>query len=242
MSDVELIYFAGCPNINDARSQLLKAFKLAGLPPEWIEWDNQSADAPAYTRQYGSPTILVKGKDVMQSEDSQDAACCRVYSTGAGLKGVPAVADIVRALKENIPHKTPMPVNAPRNKVLAALAMIPAMLSPLLPAITCPACWPAYAGLLSSMGIGFIDYTPYLLPVSSLFLGIALLTLWWKAPQRHGYRPFIAGLLASSMILSGKFAFHSDSLTYTGIGILLLATLWNVWPQKTSDQCPACEA
>ena len=242
MSDVELIYFAGCPNIMDARSQLLKALELADLPAEWTEWDNQSADAPAYTRHYGSPTILVHGRDVSLSENSADAACCRVYATEAGIKGVPAIADIVRALKENIARNTPADSSPSRNKWFAALAAIPAMLTPLLPALSCPACWPAYAGLLSSLGISFIDYTPYLLPVTGLFLGIALLTLWWKAPQRHGYWPFLTGVLASVMILLDRFVIHSDGVTYTGIGLLLVATLWNIRPVKHAGLCTACKA
>jgi len=239
MNDVELIYFKGCPNIKAARQQLLKAFKLAELPPEWVEWDNQAEDAPDYTRQYGSPTILVKGKDVSQNENS-DAACCRVYNADDGMQGIPALADVQKALKENIKPKTPRAIKSGSRGWLASFAIVPAILSPLVPGLTCPACWPAYAGLLSSLGISFVDYTPYLLPLISVFLITALFTLYWRAPQRRGYWPLTLGAASSVMILIGKFYFANESLTYIGIALLVFATIWNVWPAKRSGHCPAC--
>ncbi len=45
----------------------------------------------------------------------------------------------------------------------------------LLPKIACPACWPAYAGLLSSIGLGFlIPNRAYLLPLTAIFLAVAV--------------------------------------------------------------------
>ena len=41
----------------------------------------------------------------------------------------------------------------------------------MLPKSACPACWPAYAGVLSSIGLGFlIPNLAYLLPLTALFL------------------------------------------------------------------------
>lgn len=39
-----------------------------------------------------------------------------------------------------------------------------------LPKLACPACWPAYAGLLSSVGLGFLIKTAYLLSLTIGFL------------------------------------------------------------------------
>jgi hypothetical protein len=36
------------------------------------------------------------------------------------------------------------------------LLAVPGIGLSLLPKIACPACWPAYAGLLSSLGLGFL--------------------------------------------------------------------------------------
>lgn len=38
MLSVELIYFPGCPNVEEARAQLVKAFAEAGLTPRWSEF------------------------------------------------------------------------------------------------------------------------------------------------------------------------------------------------------------
>ena len=48
----------------------------------------------------------------------------------------------------------------------------------MLPKIAWPACWPTYAGLLSSIGLGFlIPNRVYLLPVTAAFLVVAVGTL-----------------------------------------------------------------
>jgi len=44
----------------------------------------------------------------------------------------------------------------------------------LLPTLACPLCWPAYAGLLSSLGLGFLISTKYLFPLTVVFLAVAL--------------------------------------------------------------------
>ena len=54
------------------------------------------------------------------------------------------------------------------------LIAIPGVGVSLLPKLACPLCWPAYAGLLSSLGVGFLISTKYLLPLTVGFLSLAL--------------------------------------------------------------------
>ena len=96
---VELIYEKTCPNIEAARSQLLQAFAEAGITPHWKEWEVNMPEAPAYVHGYGSPTILVNSQDVVGEKKGGDDSCCRVYFNGESNKGVPAVTNIVQALK-----------------------------------------------------------------------------------------------------------------------------------------------
>lgn len=125
-------------------------------------------------------------------------------------------------------------MNDSRKKGLRSnAAMLPAIGVALLPKLTCPACWPAYAGLLGSLGVGFVDYTPYLLPLTMVFLIIALGALMFRAKQRRGYRPFYLGLSASITLLIGKFYFDSDITMYTGLALLVGASLWNTWPKNS---------
>jgi len=96
---VELIYEQSCPNIQSARDLLQRAFSLAQCTPDWLEWEVNRSDTPAYARDYGSPTILVNGVDVAGKLESDSAACCRVYTdTQHNLRGVPALSLVVSAL------------------------------------------------------------------------------------------------------------------------------------------------
>ena len=84
----------------------------------------------------------------------------------------------------------------------------------LMPKIACPACWPAYAGLLSSIGLGFlIPNAKYLLPLTAAFLVLAVGMLAFRARRRHGYVPFALGTLAASLILLGKFFLASNPVS-----------------------------
>jgi mercuric ion transport protein len=60
----ELVYFTGCPNVDASRDALRAALAAARLPLVWQEWDQADATAPAYVDRYGSPTVLVDGRDV----------------------------------------------------------------------------------------------------------------------------------------------------------------------------------
>lgn len=232
MRTVELIYDSDCPNVPQARENLLRAFGQTGLAPRWQEWDRADAGAPAYTRAYGSPTVLVNGKDVAGSS-AADAASCRIYVSGDGRhQGVPPVALIAAALAG-----TPRPQRLGRN----IMPLLPAIGTAIMPKLVCPACWPAYAGLLSALGLGFIDYSPFLLPLTAVFLVVVLATLGWRANARRGYAPLALGIVAALVLLIGKFQFDSDAATYTSISLLVGASLWNSWPRRNpTAPCPAC--
>lgn len=107
----------------------------------------------------------------------------------------------------------------------------------LLPKLACPACWPAYAGLLSSLGLGFLVSTEYLLPMTAAFLVIAVGMLAFRARGRRGYGPFVLGIVAASLILLGKFSLSSNPVLYAGLGLLILASVWNSWPIASRCIC-----
>jgi len=46
-----------------------------------------------------------------------------------------------------------------------SLLALPSVGVSILPKLACPACWPAYAGLLTSTGLGFLISAVYLLPL-----------------------------------------------------------------------------
>lgn len=126
------------------------------------------------------------------------------------------------------------------------LLALPSVGVSLLPKLACPLCWPAYAGLLSSFGLGFLISDVYLLPMTAGFLVIALGTMAFKANIRHGFGPFLLGLLASAAVLLGKFRWESSPTMYGAVGLLVIASLWNAWPIRgvsgQADICDHCES
>lgn len=111
----------------------------------------------------------------------------------------------------------------------------------LLPKLICPLCWPAYAGLLATMGLGFLISTAYLIPLTAALLALAVSSLSFRASRRRGLAPFWLGLTAAVFVLAGKFYLEFPPVTYTGVGLLVLASLWNAWPRRVHVAlCPDC--
>jgi mercuric ion transport protein len=112
----------------------------------------------------------------------------------------------------------------------------------MLPKLMCPACWPAYAGIVSALGLGFLISAKYLLPLTVGFLAITATALGYRASRRQGYGPFGLGLIAAAVILAGKFYFDTARATYAGVGLLIVSSVWNSWPRRaaTAPFCPAC--
>lgn len=122
-------------------------------------------------------------------------------------------------------------------------AVAPGFGASLLPVGACPVCWPAYAGVLSAVGLGFLLEKTYLLAATGAFLLVAVASLAYQARSRRGYGPFVLGAFGSAVALSGKFALSLDSLLYLGLALLVGASLWNAWPRPVaSSSCSACRA
>lgn len=245
MATVELVYEASCPNVRETRARLIEAFHTAGVQPSWTEWEINEPETPDRVKRLGSPTVLVNGKDVAGTSASDAENCCRIYAVNGPNKGVPPLKMIVTALRESEKDDPLSPAKGLRRAGLNA-AVLPALGTALLPKLTCPACWPAYASLLGNLGVGFVNYTPYLLPLTAAFLAISVGALAWRASRRRGYGPFVLGVLAAGMILVGRFGFDSEPSMWGGLAILVAASLWNTWPRNAAAPedadaaCPAC--
>ena len=240
MANIELIYDADCPNAGQARTNLRRALEMAGLPAHWREWIRAESKTPGHLRRFGSPTILVDGTDVAGEQPLDGSGACRIYQDeGTQRQGVPGVSTILAAVREAQAQGAAQHTSAGLRSSLAAL---PGTLAAFLPVLTCPACWPAYAGLLSSLGIGFLWKGPYLLPITGLLLGIALAALAHGAGQRRGYGPLVLGSAGSIAVLLARFLFDLPWIANPAAGLILVASVWNAWPKKVARRsCPACE-
>jgi hypothetical protein len=111
------------------------------------------------------------------------------------------------------------------------LLALPGVGVSILPKLACPACWPAYAGLLSSVGLGFLISAAYLLPLTIVFLTLALAALAFRAKRRRGLGPFLIGLIAAMSVLLSKFVWESNDTIDGGVAMLVVASVWNAWPR-----------
>ena len=238
---VELIYDADCPNIEGARTALVRAFVQVGLAPKWTEWDRGAPDSPGYASAFGSPTILVDGRDVDGVAAGETAGSCRLYDRTAGLDAGAFVERIAVALSLR-PIADPNTHGAQPSVRRGVWGVLPGIGSSLLPVGLCPACWPAYTGVLGSLGLTFLLDAHYLLPLTAVLLLAALFSLAWRAPSRRGYRPCSIGTLAAVLVLAAKFAWSSPPLVYLGAAALLACSLWNSWPQRAAatGSCAKC--
>jgi mercuric ion transport protein len=236
MPTVELVYDPTCPNVGRTRVHLLEAFTRAKLVPQWSEHLVDDPSTPAHARGHGSPTVLVDGRDVFEAERGAEPRC-RLYRDDEGkLTGVPPAKEILLALQRaSASHASTRPP-----KLRTGLAIVPAIGAALLPKVTCPACWPAYAGFLSALGLSFLMETRWLLPLTAVFLGLAVGALAFRAGRRRGYAPFAVGVGAAALVLVGKFSFDCDGAMYVGLVGLVAASLWNSWPRQHRAACPVC--
>ncbi len=110
----------------------------------------------------------------------------------------------------------------------------------LLPKLACPACWPAYAGLLTSLGLGVLISRAYLLPLTVVFLLLALSAMVFRAGDRQGYGPLLLGIAAAGGVLLGKFAWESNSIMYSSVALLVVASLWNTSSRRGTPKQASC--
>lgn len=120
---------------------------------------------------------------------------------------------------------------------------LPGVAAALLPSVTCPACIPVYAGVLSSLGLGVFIAGPYYFAAVAILLAVSLFSLGYRAKYRRGVLPLICGCVAVAGLLLNKWFVGPREIDYLGAGVLMAASLWNNWPKRHSgskDNDNAC--
>lgn len=226
---IEFIYQPDCPNVDATRAALRQALVAAGQTPRWREWNSALSNCPPHARAYGSPTILVNGRDIAGAEPSH-APACRIYRDAAGrVSGVPSTDLIASALH----------ARAEPTRLLGGFAVLPILGVTLLPKLTCAACWPAYSAALASVGIGFFDYTPYLSGLLAVAVAITAIVLVRQARRQRRYAPLLLGAVGAGMLMVAKVGLDYATITYVGATLLALATFCSSWAAGRSN-CAAC--
>jgi hypothetical protein len=97
--EIELLVVSDCPHQAAAAALIATAVADTGVNATVTRTTIDSEDLARDRGFTGSPTILLDGTDPFASPEAPIALACRLYSTREGLRSVPALGDLRRALK-----------------------------------------------------------------------------------------------------------------------------------------------
>ncbi len=239
-AEITLLYDPDCPNVELARKNIRQALVKLSLPANWREVNISEPKAQQHLKMSGSPTILVNGADVAGASPDSEGACCRLYTSEDGqLVRAPSSDAIAHAIEAGREKRS---TRRRLSGLWHSLASLPGALAALLPVTVCPLCLPAFLGFLSAIGLGFLLQARFLLPIVVGLLLLALAGLAYKAHRRKVYGPLAVGVVASAIILMGKFLVNFEPAIYFGVALLIGASIWNAWPWKAdrTSPCSSC--
>lgn len=96
---VQFLSFAGCPLQRQARTELEKALAECGLD-RYENVDIMAEQTVEELKSWGSPTILVNGKDVTGHQGG-DGVGCRVYGGDLGVPDAQTIVDFLERSKQD---------------------------------------------------------------------------------------------------------------------------------------------
>ena len=120
---VELVYDPDCPNAAEARTSLRRALVEAGIATQWVEWNRSARGTPARVKGFGSPTVLVDGRDAAGAQPSE-AACWRIYEFAGARSGAPPAELIACALVAAKRRERPSGAARALAALAAAIALV----------------------------------------------------------------------------------------------------------------------
>ncbi len=148
------------------------------------------------------------------------------YETGIGGSNSPIAG------RESRPHER-RPAGRPEGRGwIRSLAVLPGALLALLPSATCPACLAAYAGLVSALGLGFLFNERVLAPLIGIFLSIGIVSVAWSTRTHRRLGPLVVTAVGSGVVVAGRLLWNVPIALYTGVGLLVGASLWNLWLKR----------
>lgn len=98
---IQFLWFDGCPLVDATRAALERALRMADLAPGAYESvDLLDPATPASLAGWGSPTILVDGRDVT-GQPQGDGVGCRLYDTSERVPSAEIIAAAIRSGRGN---------------------------------------------------------------------------------------------------------------------------------------------
>lgn len=108
------------------------------------------------------------------------------------------------------------------------LAGVAGVFGGILPVAACPACWPAYAGVLSSLGISFLGFRTghFVLVGTLLATAMGMFAYDWQRHHRR-FGPLLLGLIGCAFVIASNTYFNQPIVSYAGSVSFLSAAIWN---------------
>jgi len=106
---------------------------------------------------------------------------------------------------------------------------LPSILAAVLPKATCPICVAAYAGAVSTLGLGFLLTDRVLNPIIFGSLAVSVGSVAWNARQRRRSGPLLLALAGAAGVVLGRMVWSRPVVVYGGVALLLGASVWTLW-------------
>ena len=112
---------------------------------------------------------------------------------------------------------------------------VPGILAAVLPKATCPLCVAAYAGVISSLGLGFLLTDRVLNPVILVSLTLSVASAGWNSWARRRSLPFLLAVTGAAAVVLGRMVWSLPLVVYGGVALLLGASSWTLWLNRRTS-------
>lgn len=217
MSDLKLIFFKGCPRVNDFR----KALQEAGYK-DFDEVEQTSLPSNHPMKGYVSPTILFKNHIIIGHKTGDLSGGC----------------SIEHPCSEEIKKRIGTP-QSPLGRISGFIGSFGSGITIGL----CPVCYPAIGAFLSSIGLGVIVQEAILKPLLLLFLIIAIGGIAWSYLKIHrNPLPLILGIVFAVGMYVGRYVFMNLFVMYISIAGIIIISIWNMLLSKRQTTSQSCKS
>lgn len=246
MVRVDIVFDHYSSQLQVVRGRVLRAFLELGLEPHWHEWDLRQKNLPDAVAVQSSLAVLVNGEDVLSVQSTAFESLYRFIGFfDGGTENLPSVVKIAQVMKSK--QEASEEVGQPRLNHWLVLTVIPIVFATFFFDTICTVCGAKFAGVPMAASAGDVKHIlGFLLPVVLFSMFFAISGLIYRAKERHGYKPLLAGMLGLIMLFYGRFIMGSEALFWLGACGLTFATLWNAYlkvpaPLHTCPRCPAVQ-
>lgn len=110
-------------------------------------------------------------------------------------------------------------------------------------ALVCPACIPAFASLLASLGIGLAAKEQFIRPLLVGLLALAVASFAWSAKLHRHWWVVATGIVGGVLVYLGRYylgfgeLWMNQAATWLGTGVLIGTALVNL---RLKRGCPQC--